>query len=178
MQEIDLLGARRKHSINQGERGLRALTGIFSTLRHRVGGCGGRSLNEFPPFVILFNFFSVLRKGWLHSWTLYLPPLSWWCFKQTWTLTANNILHNGVIMSAMASQITSLTIVYSTVYSGTEQRKHQSSASLAFVRRIHRWPMNSPHKWPVTRGKSFHLMTPSCKADRNGVCFASQTNEI
>ena len=36
-------------------------------------------------------------------------------------------------MSAMASQITSLTIVYSTVYSGADQRKHQSSASLAFV---------------------------------------------
>ena len=32
-----------------------------------------------------------------------------------------------------------------------DQRKHQSSASLAFVRGIHRWPVNSPHKWPVTR---------------------------
>ena len=51
----------------------------------------------------------------------------------------------------MASQITSLTIVYSTVYSGTDQRKHQSSASLVFVRGIHRWPVNSPHKGPVTR---------------------------
>ena len=56
-----------------------------------------------------------------------------------------------VIMGAMASQITSLTLVYSAVYSGTDQRKHQSSASLAFVQRIHRWPVNSPHKWPVTR---------------------------
>ena len=44
-----------------------------------------------------------------------------------------------VIMSAIASQITSLTIVYSTVYSGTDERKHQSFASLAFVRGIHRW---------------------------------------
>ena len=52
-------------------------------------------------------------------------------------------------MSAMASQITSLTIVYSTVYTGADQRKHQSSASLAFVRGIHRWPVNSPHKGPV-----------------------------
>ena len=43
------------------------------------------------------------------------------------------------------------TIVSSAVYSGADQRKHQSSASLAFVREIHRWPMNSPHKWPVTR---------------------------
>ena len=54
-------------------------------------------------------------------------------------------------MSTMASQITSLTIVYSTVYSGVDQRKHQSSASLAFVRGIHRSPVNSPHKGQVTR---------------------------
>ena len=54
-------------------------------------------------------------------------------------------------MGAMVSQITSLTRVYSTIYSGADQIKHQSSASLAFVRGIHRWPVNSPHKWPVTR---------------------------
>ena len=51
-----------------------------------------------------------------------------------------------VIMGAIASQISSLTIVYSTVYSDADQRKHQSSASLAFVRGIHRGPVNSPHK--------------------------------
>ena len=39
----------------------------------------------------------------------------------------------------------------STVYTGTDQRKHQSSASLAFVRGIHRSPVKSLHKWPVTR---------------------------
>ena len=54
--------------------------------------------------------------------------------------------YNDVIMSAMASQITSLTIVYSTVYWDADQRKHQSSASLAFVRGIHRWPVNSRTK--------------------------------
>ena len=54
-------------------------------------------------------------------------------------------------MDAIASQIIGLTIVYSTVYSDADQRKHQSSASLAFVRGFHRWPVNSPHKWPVTR---------------------------
>ena len=54
-------------------------------------------------------------------------------------------------MGAIASQITSLTIVYSTVYSDADQRKHQSSALLAFVRGIHRGPVNSPHKWPVAR---------------------------
>ena len=54
-------------------------------------------------------------------------------------------------MGAIASQITSLTIVYSTVYSDPDQRKYQSSASLALVREIHRRPVNSPQKWPVTR---------------------------
>ena len=54
-------------------------------------------------------------------------------------------------MGTIASQITSLTSVYSTVYSGADQSKHQSSASLAFVWGIHRGPVNSPHKWPVTR---------------------------
>ena len=53
--------------------------------------------------------------------------------------------YSDVIMGPTASQITSLTIVFSTVYSDADQRKHQSSASLAFVRG------NSPHKWPVTR---------------------------
>ena len=54
-------------------------------------------------------------------------------------------------MTTMGSQITSLTVVYSIVYSDADQRKHQSSASLAFVWGIHRWPVNSPHKGPVTR---------------------------
>ena len=61
------------------------------------------------------------------------------------------IHYDDVTMSGMASQITSLAIVYSTVYPGADQRKHQSPASLAFVREIHRGPVNSPHKWPVTR---------------------------
>ena len=58
-------------------------------------------------------------------------------------------LYSDVIMGVMASQITSLTIVYSTFDSGADQRKHQSSTSLAFVRGIHRW-VNSPHKGPIT----------------------------
>ena len=54
-------------------------------------------------------------------------------------------------MTMLASQITSLPVVCSIVYSDVNQRKHQSSASLAFVREIHRGPVNFPHKWPVTR---------------------------
>ena len=59
--------------------------------------------------------------------------------------------YSDVIMATMASQITSPTVVYSTVYSDADQRKHQSSVSLAFVRGIHRSPVNSPHKVPVTQ---------------------------
>ena len=68
-------------------------------------------------------------------------------------LVAEEILcshYSDVIMSAMASQITSVWIVCSIVYSGADQRKHQSSASLAFVRGINRSPVDSPHKGPVT----------------------------
>ena len=70
-----------------------------------------------------------------------------------WDIAAFSNMHishyNDVIMGAITSQITSLTTVYSIVYA--DQRKHQRSASLAFVRGIHRSPVNSPHKWPVTQ---------------------------
>ena len=59
--------------------------------------------------------------------------------------------YNDVIMSTMASQITSVSVVYSTVCSGAGQRKHQSPASQAFVGGIHRRPVNSPQKGLVTR---------------------------
>ena len=77
-------------------------------------------------------------------------------------IQAMMIIHySDVIMNTMASQITSLTVVYSTVYSDADQIKHQSSASLAFVRGIHRdrW---IPHSKGQLRGKCFHLMTSSC----------------
>ena len=70
------------------------------------------------------------------------------CYYHYLLITAH---YSDVIMSAMASHITRITIVYSTVYSGADQRKHQSSALLAFVRWIHRSPVNSPHKGPVKR---------------------------
>ena len=60
--------------------------------------------------------------------------------------------YGDVIMSVVASQITSVSIVCSTVCLGANQRKHESSASLALnVRGIHQWPLDSPHKGPVTR---------------------------
>ena len=78
------------------------------------------------------------------------------CFRvfNSCTLEILSILlwhYDDVIMGEIASQITSLTIFYSTVYSSADQRKHQSSASLAFMRGIHRGPVNSLHRWPVTR---------------------------
>ena len=59
--------------------------------------------------------------------------------------------YSDVIMSAMESKITGVSIVCSIVCSGVDQRKHQNSASLAFVMGMHRWPLVSPHKGPVTR---------------------------
>ena len=85
------------------------------------------------------------------KWIVRIPLTS--CLRADSTAPSNRVKwqYDDVIMGAIASEITSLTIVYSTVYSGADQRKHQSSASLAFVRGIHRGPVNSPHKWPVTR---------------------------
>ena len=100
--------------------------------------------------------------------SIHLRP-SWGKGNCSYLIFRGKTLPNGhyndmdIIMSTMASHITSLTIVYSSVYSGADQRKHQSSASLAFVRGIYRSPVNSPHKgqW---RGKCFHLMTLSWKS--------------
>ena len=84
-----------------------------------------------------------------------LKPFSWklttWQIRVVWHECMTFDHYDDVIMDSIASQITSLTIVYSTVHSGADQRKHQSSASLAFVWEIHRWQVNFPHKWPVTR---------------------------
>ena len=77
----------------------------------------------------------------------------WQRFHQNDDISESADLDNNcdVIMSAMASQIASVSMVCSTVCSGADQRKHQSSASLAFLRGIHRWPVNSPHKGTVMR---------------------------
>ena len=78
-----------------------------------------------------------------------------WSYKSGIKESDVNMFHyDDIKMGTTASQITSLTTVYLTVYSDADQRKHQSSASLVFVRGIHRWPVNSPHKWPVTRKMS------------------------
>ena len=75
----------------------------------------------------------------------------------------------------MACQITTVSIVCSTVCSGADQRKHQSSPSLAFVRGIHRWPVDSPHKEPITR-----KMLPFDDVNMNviGACFISSNADL
>ena len=116
----------------------------------------------------------IVMNEWMNSWNIKAPHC--WSFMErqwrvysahSWANNAGNvsmsrrhqtlaamlldIVHHyiDVIMTTMASQITSLTVVYSIVYSGAEkhQRKHQSYASLAFVRGICRDRWN-----PRTKG--------------------------
>ena len=91
--------------------------------------------------------------------------------------------YNDVIMSLMSSLITSLTIVYWSVYSGTDQRKHQSSASLAFVRGIHRWPVNSPHKKAsnaenVSIWRRHHVLSSICFDALDLVIFCTEWQPV
>ena len=112
-----------------------------------------RQCNGYHKYQFLFCLYTNLSKLWKRNSFTKMPHLhcvnrnGHWCLLQKMMT-----FHYGdVIMGEIASQITSLTIVYSTVCSDAAQRKHQSSASLAFVQGIHRGPVNSPHKWPVTR---------------------------
>ena len=61
----------------------------------------------------------------------------------------DEIYKTKICLHFLITMITSISIVCSTVCSGTDERKHQSSASLCFVKGIHQWPMDSPHKGPV-----------------------------
>ena len=91
---------------------------------------------DFQPIKLTWNKENITFSKTIDRMTIF----EWWFLSRH---------YNDVIMGAIASQIISLTIIYSIVYSDVDQRKHQSSASLAFVQGIHRWPVNSPHKWPV-----------------------------
>ena len=114
-----------------------------------------------------WHFADILHLNWS-----FCNRFSWWSSWQEASMGADNglapngqqtiawINHNpvrcrihysDVIMNAMAPQITGVWIVYSTVHSGADQRKHQSTASLAIVRGIHLGPVNSPHKGSITR---------------------------
>ena len=142
-------------------------------LRHRAAQYG---LFICTPFTIWFNMKRLITDEdlWYNDIGLVLKPsvrinlnISFQHMQYRWNIASIYLLfatqpsravlvgpifhYNDVIMSAMASQITGVSIVCSIFCSGADQRKHQSSASLAFVRGIHHWPVNSPHKGPVTR---------------------------
>ena len=107
----------------------------ISRCRHWLQMCDWIKLHVQTLFYALsFIFFAVSRWG----------PVLWYGNIFPDTICCEH--YNDVIMNTMASQITSLTIVYSSIYPDTGQRKYQSSASLAFVRGFHRWPVNSSHK--------------------------------
>ena len=91
------------------------------------------------PFSVASQRHECVMHGFSQSESHHTPAWSRW------------IHYNDVIMSAMASQINGFFIVCSSVGSGADQRKYHSSASLAFVRGICRWPVISPHKGPITR---------------------------
>ena len=103
------------------------------------------------PMIIVFAQHSVLYEYELHL----SAQLRQYCIVKI--LSANDGAafyqshYSDVIIKAMTSQITHVTIVYLTACADADQRKYQSSASLALVRWIHRWPVNSPHKGPVMR---------------------------
>ena len=100
----------------------------------------------------MYNFLPCFKQigSLLHEWILHVSVTS-----RIWRLRISDVMIN-----AMASQITGVYIVNIIVCSGADQRRHQSSMSLVFVRGIHRWPGNSPHNGPVTR--KIYLMTSSC----------------
>ena len=88
---------------------------------------------------------------WFHQMSLLSCDLWLKCYHINGIVMVGFVHYDDVIMTMLASQITSRTVVYSIVYSGVNQRKYQSFAPLAFVREIHRGPVNFPYKWPVTR---------------------------
>ena len=101
---------------------------------------------------IIIIFFMHIDFNWL------LTRMIFWT--REGSMYYQSLYYSDVIMGAIASQITSLAIVYSSVYSDANQRKHQGSASLFFVRGIHRGPW-IPRTNDQLRGKCFHLMTSS-----------------
>ena len=119
------------------------------------GNCGLRA-NKINP-----SRNSTLKNQSQYKWYICSGPLFLCIFITSLQIHATSLIDlgkpffhfNDVRMSAMASQIVGVSIVCSPVVSGADQRKYQSSASLAFVQGIHRWPVNSPQKKTSNAGK-------------------------
>ena len=119
-------------------------------LSHLCSTCVELCMYMVPDFLC----FVVVRLWLLLPWSFRVAALA---LEQLFDcpngITVAPTHYDDVIVGVMASQITSLTIVYSTIYSDADQRKHQSSASLAFAGNSPgTWEF--PHKWPVTRKMS------------------------
>ena len=134
-------------------------------------------VNGAPGNLVMLSYVCIYQLAWYVGWWVqaeessalitpsHVSPAIMWCWFQVQVRAHINSCkymyhYNDVIMTTMASKITSLTVVYSTIYSDADQRKHQSSALLAFVWGIHRDRWNPRTKGQL-RGKCFHLMTSS-----------------
>ena len=122
---------------NFSEISIEILTVLFTKM------CLKGSSAKWRSFCVGFNRYMLVN--------MLTKPFTGYIWRVWYLLRTTCLAYSDIIMGAMASQITSITIVYSIVYSCAGQRKQHSSASLAFVRGIHRWPVNFPHKWPLTR---------------------------
>ena len=152
---------RQSHSQYHGYRG-HGDARCQGVCGHDIDFSRNISISAIKSFVFIFNFsvrFAYRKQHeWRHGHDRYHHHYS------------------DVMMRAMASQITGVSIVYSIVCLCADLRKYQSSASLAFLGGIHRWPVNSPRKGPVTR-KMFpfddvimvaHHVVPRFKAIKHG----------
>ena len=132
---------KKKHAHTQNTQALSIGKGDSVQFPYMSGTCPWmvpKSARTNLAHVLYQCLITIIATGhWLH-----------WC---QWLYTFLLHHYNDVIMSTVTSQITSVSIVCSTVGSSADQRKQLSSAPLAFVWGIHRWPVNSPHKRPVTR---------------------------
>ena len=103
--------------------------------------------------VCTHSLLSTMSCTWLliSSLVIFLPDLCGMRCRYGWT---DETVHNetkhlrDVIMSSMASQIPGVSVVCSTICSGVDKK---TSKSLAFVREIHQWQVDSRHKGPITR---------------------------
>ena len=144
-----LLKFELQWKIIQGDRPLKVLITVVCFLNSKKQNTV-YSIKYVPDLVVLCLFWPCYQLLWDN---LVSSPIFFRVTALTLGTSVGQVsLHYSVIiMGAMASQITNILIVYSTLCSGTDQRKHQSSMPLAFVWGIHQWPVNSPHKEPVTR---------------------------
>ena len=137
---------------------------------------------------IIFQFMQ--QKGIRYKktlWGMWPRSLCWGYYPGTMPCSQASAKHYfDVMMRAVASQITSVSIVYSTVCSGADQRKQQSSTSLAYVRGIYRGPVNSPHKGPVTRKMfpfddiimTWNILVPDLPMSGSGLTWNSPDSKV